>query len=57
MTGSTALFSEAVHSFVDTGDELLLLWGMKRAELLPDEQFPFSQMREVYPKPPRALRS
>ena len=47
-TGSTALFSEAVHSFVDTGDEFLLLWGMKRAELLPDEKFPFGHGREVY---------
>ena len=48
VTGSTALFSEAVHSFVDTGNELLLLWGIRRAELLPDEQFPFGHGREVY---------
>ena len=48
LTGSTALFSEAVHSFVDTGNELLLLWGIRRAELLPDEQFPFGHGREVY---------
>jgi cation diffusion facilitator family transporter len=47
-TGSTALFSEAVHSLVDTGNELLLLWGIRRAELLPDEQFPFGHGREVY---------
>jgi cation diffusion facilitator family transporter len=48
VTGSTALFSEAVHSFVDTGNELLLLWGIRRAELLPGEQFPFGHGREVY---------
>jgi cation diffusion facilitator family transporter len=48
VTSSTALFSEAVHSLVDTGDELLLLWGIRRAELLPDEQFPFGHGREVY---------
>jgi cation diffusion facilitator family transporter len=47
-TGSTALFSEAVHSLVDAGNELLLLWGIRRAELLPDEQFPFGHGREVY---------
>jgi cation diffusion facilitator family transporter len=47
-TGSSALFSEAVHSLVDTGNELLLLWGIRRAELLPDEQFPFGHGREVY---------
>ena len=48
VTGSAALFSEAVHSFVDTGNELLLLWGIRRAELLPDEVFPFGHGREVY---------
>ena len=48
LTGSSALFSEAVHSFVDTGNELLLLWGLRRAELLPDAQFPFGHGREVY---------
>jgi cation diffusion facilitator family transporter len=48
VTGSTALFSEAVHSFVDAGNELLLLWGIRRAELLPNEQFPFGHGREVY---------
>jgi cation diffusion facilitator family transporter len=48
VTGSTALFSEAVHSLVDTGNELLLLWGIRRAELLPNEQFPFGHGREIY---------
>jgi cation diffusion facilitator family transporter len=48
VTGSTALFSGAVQSFVDVGNELLLLWGIRRAELLADEQFPFGHGREVY---------
>ena len=30
-TGSAAMFSEAIHSTVDTGNELLLMFGLRRA--------------------------
>jgi cation diffusion facilitator family transporter len=48
MTGSSAMLSEGVHSLVDTCNELLLLHGMRRAALPPDENHPFGYGREMY---------
>jgi cation diffusion facilitator family transporter len=47
-TGSSAMLSEAGHSFVDTGNEVLLLYGMRRASRLPDEAHPLGFGRELY---------
>ena len=47
-TGSSAMLSEAIHSVVDTINQLLLLYGMHRAEQPPDELHPLGHGRELY---------
>jgi cation diffusion facilitator family transporter len=47
-TGSSAMLSEGAHSLVDCGNEVLLLYGMRRAAKPPDLAHPFGHGREVY---------
>jgi len=48
ITGSSAMLAEGIHSVVDTGNQMLLLFGLRQAKKPADANYPFGHGKEVY---------
>jgi cation diffusion facilitator family transporter len=47
-TGSSAMLAEAIHSYADSGNQGLLLWGMKQAKKPPSPEYPLGWGKAVF---------
>ncbi len=47
-TGSGAMLAEAIHSLADTGNQGLLLFGLRRAKRPASPDYPLGQGKEIY---------
>src|SRR6266478_5298152 len=47
-TGSSAMLAEAIHSFADSGNQGLLLWGMKQAKRPPSPDYPLGWGKALF---------
>jgi cation diffusion facilitator family transporter len=47
-TGSSAMLAEAIHSYADAGNQVLLLWGLKQAKRPPTPDYPLGWGKAVF---------
>ena len=47
-TGSSSMLAEAIHSYADSSNQALLLWGMKQAKRPPSPDYPLGWGKAVY---------
>lgn len=47
-TGSGAMLAEAIHSLADTGNQMLLLLGLRQAKQPPSPDYPLGHGKEIY---------
>src|SRR5687767_3109728 len=47
-TGSSSMLAEAIHSYADSGNQGLLLWGMKQAKRPPSPEYPLGWGKAVF---------
>ncbi len=47
-TGSSAMLAEAIHSYADSGNQGLLLWGMKQAKRPPSPDYPLGWGKAIF---------
>ncbi len=47
-TGSSSMLAEAIHSYADSGNQGLLLWGMRQAKRPPSPDYPLGWGKAVF---------
>lgn len=48
IAGSSSMLTEGIHSLVDSGNQVLMLYGRHRSQMPPDRHHPLGHGREIY---------